>query len=183
MSPLRRRAIAVLVAGGAVVGLATCRPGGGGGNAPAAPSATLVVPLNDAVVGEEVRLRRGRSIWTWRVSHSTDDAVQVEFVETTEGGGPAGVSPPPAQSHVWPRNGFGLPEGLVVRRIDRDRIEVAGRWWDCWRLQCHSRAGTRFYWITDEVPVHGVLRIAPDLDGDGQPDPGTQADLLPDGGR
>ena len=138
----------------------------------------FVPPLNDAVVGEEVRLHRGPLVSTYRVARTTDDEVQVEFFESYEGTPPAGWTAAPAKTYVWRRNGFGVPEDFVVRRADPDRIDVGGRSFDCWRLTCHSRAGLRFYWISDRVPVHGVLRIAPDLDGDGGPDVALQADLL-----
>jgi len=138
----------------------------------------FVFPLNDAVVGEEVRLHRGPIVSRWRVAHTTDEEVQVEFVETFEGTPPAGFVPSPASTFVWRRSGFGVPDGFVVRRADPDRIDVGGRSFDCWRLMCHSRAGVRFYWISAEIPVHGVIRIAPDLDGDGAPDAAHQADLL-----
>lgn len=176
-----RGSLLLRVAVAAGLGVGACNPGPAVAPPTAAPARSLVPPLHDAVVGEELRLRTGPTLWSYRVAHTSDDEVEVEFVSSWVGGSPPPGWAPRSERLVWSRNGFGLADGFVVRRIDPDRIEVAGRWWDCWRLQCHSRQGLRFYWISDEVPVHGVLRIAPDQNQDGVPDPGNEADLvLPD---
>lgn len=177
-----RSRVAGQLAAAALVAVVFVAPACDDAPAPARPGprvATLVPPLQDAVAGETLVLRRGTTVWRWRVDSTTDETVAVEFVETDDRPTGAATPAPPTLRRVWSRNGFGLMEGLVVREIQSDRIDVAGRAWDCWRLRCHARSGVLFYWISDEVPVHGVLRIAPDLDQNGLPDPSGWAEYVP----
>lgn len=137
------------------------------------PLAVFVPPLRDAEVGEELMLRRGATAWRWRIASADGQYVAVEVQEYTNDL-PVG----PLQSYRWNRNGFGLPDEFVVQEIARDRIEVAGASWDCWRLTVRSGQTTRWYWLTDVLPVHGVLRIAVDLAGKGAPDLASPADYV-----
>src|SRR5688500_4642344 len=120
---------------------------------PPVPPAVLLPPLHDAVAGEELWMRRGREDWLWRVVSATDDALEVHYFRYLEG---APIGDPTRL--VWPRNGFGVGEGMVIRRFERDRIEVAGRTWECWRIHAHHRNGIRYYWVSDELEVNGVLK-------------------------
>ena len=64
---------------------------------------------------------------------------------------------------TWPRNGFGLPANCVIRQIDHDSIDVGGVRYDCWRLSIFTReagAPQRSYWVSDKVPVQGLLKAA-----------------------
>ena len=144
---------------------------------PAAPpplaAAVLVPPLHDAEPGEELRMRRGNEEWTWRVTSTTDTEVEADFTVRRDG---EPVGPPKSQR--WTRNGFGIPDEFVIREARRDRIEVGGRTWDCWMLRVHSRTGIRYYWISDALPAHGVLRIA--VEDRGRPVLATAADAVPE---
>jgi hypothetical protein len=127
--------------------------------APAPPPPTLIPPLHDAEVGEWLRAESGRRAQVFRVVDASDFDVTVETV-TYDDGRP--TSEPVTAK--WSRNGFGVPSGNppegVIRRFERDRIEVAGKLWDCWRISIHTRLGVVWYWISEDVPVHGVLKWA-----------------------
>lgn len=138
-----------------------------------APAAVFVPPLSDAKVGEELMLRRGATAWRWRIASADSQFVGVEVQEYTND-----VPSGPLQAYRWSRNGYGLPDEFVVQEIARDRISVAGASWDCWRMTVRSEQATRWYWVTDAVPVHGVLRIAVDLAGKGAPDLASPADYV-----
>ncbi len=118
----------------------------------------LVPPLHDAKAGEWLRLEVGADALEYRIVGADDLTVHVEIVQYRDD---VPVGPP--FKEVWSRNNFGLPvdpaEG-VVRRYEPDHIVAAGRSWDCWRLHVHSRQGVRYYWVTDELPVHGVIKYA-----------------------
>jgi hypothetical protein len=73
--------------------------------------------------------------------------------------------PSAPETFVWNRNGFGMPDGGIARAFERDRIEIGGRRYDCWRVAVYSRIGQRFYWISEEIPVHGVLKVAGVVNG------------------
>ena len=119
----------------------------------------LIPPLHDAQVGEWLRLAAGVDAEVYRVVRATDYAVDVEITryhdEAPEG---------PPSVETWPRNGFSLPaDKSVIRAIEPDRIEVAGKWFDCWRVHVFSHVAgltERVYWICDKIPVHGLLKIA-----------------------
>jgi hypothetical protein len=122
----------------------------------AAP-ARLVPPLCDAQAGEWLRIESGRNAQLFRVVDAGDYYVDVETT-TYQDEAPIGTP----QRQRWPRNSFGLPQDeCVIRAIDADRIEVGDRWYDCWRIFVTSRSGQeKFLWISDEVPVHGLLKVA-----------------------
>jgi hypothetical protein len=61
---------------------------------------------------------------------------------------------------TWNRNSFSVPPDAVIRAIDPDHIEIGGKWYDCWRLSVYGRSLQRYYWITDQVPAHGVIKVA-----------------------
>jgi hypothetical protein len=124
---------------------------------PPPPVPTLVPPMHDAQVGEWARIESGVDAQLFRiVGVSPDDhEIKVEMVQSHEGT-PSG----PPVTLTWHRNSWSLPADCVIRAIDRDRIEVAGKHYDCWRLTVFSHVRNMVYWISDEVPVHGVLKIA-----------------------
>jgi hypothetical protein len=148
----------------------------GAGREDAVVNLPFVPPLCDAEVGEEIVLRRGNTSWRWRIVSVDAALVAVEVQEYVDDA-PRG----PLQALRWNRNGFGLPDEFVVRSIARDRIEVAGQFWDCWRIAVAAGPALRWYWVTDALPVHGVLRIAVDIEGKGAPDLQNPADYLPVG--
>lgn len=141
--------------------------------APPMAPARFVPPLVDAEPGEELRLRRGDEDWIWRVASTSEVEVLVEF-RKVRGGEPT----EPARSLSMHRNNLGLPEGFMVLEMRRDRIEAAGRSWDCWRVRARAGDSVRSYWISEELPVHGVIRIA--VEERGREVPATQADVVPE---
>jgi len=130
-------------------------------DAPAAPkpaaSPRLTPPLCDAQVGEWIRLESGRDAQVHRVVDAGDYSVEIE---TTTYQNEAPVGNP--QRQRLSRNSFGLPSDVcVIRTIDADRILIADRWYDCWRIFVNDRNGQeKFVWISDEVPVNGFLKVA-----------------------
>jgi hypothetical protein len=140
---------------------------------PPAP-AIFVPPLHDAQPGEELRLRRGNEEWVWHVASATHEEVEVDFRVMRDG---VAVGPP--EPMRWPRNGFGLPRGFVVREIRRDRIEVGGRSWECWLVRAQTENSGMWYWVSEEAPVHGVLRMA--VDDRGRPVTGSAGEIVPEG--
>ena len=175
--PVARTPLTALVLGFAALLLGTATLAGGCRKEvpppPPPPPAILIPPLHDAVVGEELRLRRGTEDWVWRVASATDNELGIDFFVYRDG---APTGPPEALR--WPRNGFGMPPDFVIREISRDRVVVADRSWDCWRVRAFARDGARWYWITDELPVHGVIRMA--LDDRGRPVLQSAADVVPE---
>lgn len=173
-SARRLTLLACLIAPAAVLpGLGGCDRAPAVVAAAPGPAAVFVPPLCDAQVGEELILRRGATAWRWRIASADAQYVGVEVQEYTNDL-PVG----PLQSYRWNRNGYGLPDEFVVQEIARDRVEVAGASWDCWRMTVRSGQTTRWYWVTDVLPVHGVLRIAVDLGGKGAPDLASPADYV-----
>jgi hypothetical protein len=124
---------------------------------PPSPPARLTPPLCDAQVGEWLRLESGRDAQLLRVVDAGDYYVDVETT-TYQDESPVGNP----QRQRWSRNSFGLPpDECVVRTIDADRIHLGDRWYDCWRIYATTRAGQEtFFWISDEIPVHGMLKFA-----------------------
>lgn len=139
----------------------------------AGPAALFVPPLRDAAVGEELMVRRGATAWKWRVASTDEQFVGVEVQEYVDD-----VPQGPLQAYRWHRNGFGLPEEFVVQEIARDHIQVGAGTYDCWRLTVRGAKALRWYWVTDQVPVHGLLRIAVDLNNKGTPDLAFPADYV-----
>jgi len=116
----------------------------------------LVPPLNDAQVGEELVLRRGSSEWRYSVTDAGDAFVVVEVLQY-ENGEPTAKP----ERYRWHRNGFGMPEDAVIRKIERGRLDSDGEAWDCWVLHVYTRERGRFYyWVSDEAAVHGVVKMA-----------------------
>jgi len=117
----------------------------------------LTPPLCDAKVDEWIRIEAGRDAQVFRVVNASDYYVEVETT-TYEDQAPVGTP----QRLKWWRNSFGLPEAeCVIRAIDADRIQVGDKWYDCWRIFVNSRTGQeKFFWISDAVPVHGLLKVA-----------------------
>jgi hypothetical protein len=122
----------------------------------AAPT-RLTPPLCDAQVGEWLRLESGRDAQLLRVVDAGDYYVDVETT-TYQNESPVG-SP---QRQRWSRNSFGLPpDECVIRTIDSDRIQVGDKSYACWRIYTTTRTGQEnYFWISDEVPVHGMLKYA-----------------------
>jgi hypothetical protein len=122
----------------------------------APPPRRLIPPLWDAKVGEWLRVEEGPASLVYRVVNAGETWIDVETTPYRDGA-PTG-SP---QKTRWTRNSFGLPDNeCVVRVFDPDRIEVKGKWYDCWRLLVSSATEQQMYWISDEIPVHGLLRVA-----------------------
>ena len=130
------------------------------GPAVVAAGAVLEPPLHDAAVGEELVLRRGEQEWLYRVAQAKDTEGVVEVV-TYE----AGIPQARPQLFRWHRNGFGMPDDVVVRGIEPTRLVVDGRSVACWLLRAYSPRGQFAYWIDPAAPVHGVLRMAAVEDG------------------
>ena len=141
---------------------------------PAPPPAIFVPPLHDAEVGEELRLRRGTEDWIWRVASVSPTEIEVDFRRMLDGA-PYGE---PA-SFRWSRNQFGVKDDYVVRELRRDRIEAAGRTWDCWLVRAGSTTEAIWYWVTDELPVQGEIGMA--KDDQGKPVMGSAATVVPEG--
>ncbi len=160
-------ALVVVFVGGV---LAAC-PAGTPTTGPAAPKtpppARLIPPLHDAQPGEWLTLVRGSGDGEWltrmRVVAAGDTTVKIETL--TYVGGQAQGAPVVSE---FPRNGFGIPPGGVNREFLRERVEIDGEWMDTWRIRMHARNEVRYYWISEEIPVHGVLMI--DRDRKGRPE-------------
>lgn len=153
-SPRLRRTVLAAASAGLLVLASGCRE-----SEPlpvAVQPAVLIPPLHDAQTGEQLRMHRGDEEWVWRVVSASDEEVSVDFFVYR-----GGVVVEGRTDHLrWMRNSFGIPEGFVIREIRRDRIDVGGTSYDCWRLKAYAREGARYYWITDSLPVSGFLRIA-----------------------
>lgn len=108
-----------------------------------------------------IRLEAGANAEVYHVVGGDEFQVQVEVVQYQNG---APVSSPTV--HTWHRNSFSMPADAVIRAIDQDRIEVGGKMYDCWRLSVASRVRQLYYWISDEIPVHGVLKVASSVKGE-----------------
>lgn len=130
--------------------------------APPPPAAVLVPPLHDAEAGEELVLCSpdGSYEQVFRVVSASDLEVEVEYTEYRNG------EPVPGKktNYRWHRNGFAIPEGMVVRRIDREEITLdhmeGSPTLNCWRLHLYSRSGNRVYWFSEKFPVQGWVKIA-----------------------
>lgn len=126
--------------------------------APAAPVApplpTLVPPLNDAQVGEWVRIGVGKASEVVKVVDASDFQVKVQIIRYVDD------EPQSPVFEVWPRNSFGVPADGVIRAIDRDWIDVTGKRYECWRLAVYGRQRQMVYWVSEEIPVHGILKVA-----------------------
>jgi hypothetical protein len=122
---------------------------------PPAPIPRFVPPLQDAQVGEWLRLAAGVDSELYRVVRAGDFDVDVEVI-SYHNDQPTG----PPRIVTWHRNSFSVPPDAVIRSIDPDRIEEGGRWYQCWRLSIYGRDVQRYYWITDEVPAHGLIKVA-----------------------
>ena len=155
MSSMMRPIVAALC--GFVLGFAlavlTC---GGGEPAPAsrAPAPILVPPLQDAEVGEWIRIQAGRDVQVHRVVDARELDVTIEYMQYHED------EPGPPATIVLRRDSFGTPAEGVVRAIARDRVDVGGRSYDCWRLDVYLHIGQFAYWISEEVPVTGLIKYA-----------------------
>lgn len=117
---------------------------------------TLVPPLHDAKVGEWLRIKSGVDEQLYRVVGVSPDDYEIDVELTQYQNGLPLAKPTPFK---WHRNSFGLPHDCVVRAIDRDRVEVDGKSYECWRLQVFTHQGNWVYWISEEIPAHGVLMM------------------------
>lgn len=118
-------------------------------------------------------MKRADEDWIWRVTSATGHEVEVEFRRFRDG-----VALGPAENLVWSRNLWGLPPGYRVDELARDRLEVGGRAWDCWRMRAVSPNDLRWYWFTEELPVSGFLRVA--RDDRGKPELAFAATVIPE---
>lgn len=134
--------------------------------APEAPTPvklrSFVPPLADAEPPEMLRIRQGRREFRYAVMSSSVAEVEVEILEFVDGVPPANSEP---QRFRWPRNGFGLQEGDVLLELAPVTIPLHGRIWNCWQARVQRTSGVFHYWYTDELPVHGLLKLARDKDG------------------
>lgn len=161
MTPMRTRtwAVASILAGTAF--LATRCGDPPPPPPPPLPPLALVPPLQDAQVGERIRLQRENGdAEVYRVVAADEFWVTVELTAYQKG------EPVPPVTARWHRSSFGMPDDAVIRSIDVDRIQVGERWYDCFRLSVHGKNRTVLFWISDEVPVHGVLKAALLLKGE-----------------
>lgn len=135
------------------------------------PPAVLIPPLHDTELGEQLILKRGLEEHVYTVVQAGDASVEVEVQKYQDGE----LHGPP-RSVTWSRNGFGMPDGTVIRRIERARTDVAGKTWDCWLVHVHSRKGQFYAYISEDAPVHGVLQMMR-TDG-GKPDKRTMLEMV-----
>ncbi len=119
----------------------------------------LIPPLADVEVGEQVRLRRMKDEWVYTVVAVGDHTVQVERRKTVDGR----VGEP--EVYTWDRKGFGVPEDCVILRLERTSLDVDGRSRPCWLAYISTKGEHYYYWISEEVAVHGLLAIAKELKG------------------
>jgi hypothetical protein len=146
--------LAIVAALGTVASVAGCSKTAVAPEGVALPG--LVPPLNDVAIGEQLVLRRGPAEWRYTVTEAGDTHVVVEVLKYLDGE-PEG-SP---ERFRWHRNGFGVPDDAIIRKIERGRIDAGDETWDCWVLHVYTRDRGRFYyWITDEAGVNGVVKIA-----------------------
>lgn len=115
---------------------------------------TLVPPLQDARAGEWVRFGVGKTSEVDKVIEAGDFEVKVQIIRYVND------EPQSPVVQVWPRNTFGVPPDGVIRAIDRDRITVAGKPHDCWRIAVYGRQRQMVYWVAEDIPVHGLLKVA-----------------------
>lgn len=169
-----RIAVALLAAAVAVlVGMLVLRKDPPPPEAPPAP--TFVSPLAQVESGETLRIAQGPKEFRYVVLSTTHSEVEVRVMEYQNGAPPAGSEP---RVERWKRNGLGIPPDAVVQHVAPDAIEVHGRFWPCWRVRALRDSGPVFYWLTDALPVHGLLRLARAKDG--APDLATAYVALPD---
>ncbi len=150
-----RSLVALVLTLAAAAACGGCRPRA----APPVPvkMAAFVPPLFDAQIGETLVTRRGTQEWHYTVVSAGDVEVVVEVV-VYDGGVPQGRGP---QRFAWHRNNFGLPDNAVVERVEPARVDVGGTTWDCWLVHVTTRtSGRYYYWISDDVGVNGILKIA-----------------------
>lgn len=145
--------IAGFVLGAAALSVKSCGPATE--PPPPPPPPRFVPPLQDAQVGEWLRLASGSDSEQYRIVRAGDFDVDVEIVKYLNDQ-PAG----PPQVVTWRRNSFSVPDDAVIRAIDPDHIEVGGKWYDCWRLSIYGKQVQRYYWVTDQVPAHGLIKVA-----------------------
>lgn len=168
---------AAIVAAGAAVAIAiAARP------APPEPppvrNLRLSPPLRDAQTGEWLRLQSGRDVQVYRIVDSGDLDVTVE---TTVYRDDRPLEAP--QQQKWSRNAFGVPPSLgVIRAIDPETLSVGGRNYDCWRIAVFGRDQQFYFWICDEVPVHGLVKVA-HIMKDGQPDEANAVTIVDSGSQ
>jgi hypothetical protein len=146
--------LTVAVSAGAVLYFG--RPGQNGDPATAPVGLRLIPPLFDAKPGEQLVVGAGDLEYEYVVRSVLGDRVEVDVFKRLRGepapGGPTRV--------VWNRNGWGMPADTIIRQIEYDVRVLHGRPWPCWRLNVHHKQGARVYWITDELPVNGVVGAA-----------------------
>jgi hypothetical protein len=162
-------AAAALVVGGAVGALAaraamrTDPP----------PPPVFVNPMADAKPGETLALKRNDgTISNYRVLEA--DPLTLLLLEEIQPPGEPSASRRLRVSRSW-TGGFLVLEGdvdpaaaaaairdLVVERVEPDTIvvETLGRPVPCWKFTCRHRVlGRIVSWVSDELPVHGLVRV------------------------
>lgn len=170
------RLAVVAIAGAALAaGIAAGWLGGRASLPPPPPPPTYWNPLRDAVKGETLVHYRAMDRAT--ASYRVDQADAETVLLTVEYGAPN--SPPSTRQIRVARASFGPcivlegdvdPEMIVtgMRQFalqsaspEDVRIEAIGRTFRCWKFVGETRTlGTVTYWVSDEVPVTGVVRVS-----------------------
>ncbi len=163
---------AALAAAGVVLGLAGGWVAGRASVPPPPPPEPLRNPLADAKKGETLLLRRADGQTTlYRVLAAEEDSILLSE-ETTPPGGAATRREvrvartylgffiilegdvDPAEADAAARD-FTLDEAVPETLFS----EALGRSFRCWRIRGRHRVrGELTFWITPELPVHGLLR-------------------------
>lgn len=185
-----RLAVVAVAVASLAAGIAAGWLGGRASLPPPPPPPTYLNPLRDAVKGEtlvHVRPADKASV-TYRVL-----GVEAGTVHLSVEYGAPGSPPTTREVHVA-RSCFGplvilegdvpadyvdtsVKEFQLVSAVPEDlRVESVGRTFHCWKFVGESRTfGAMTYWVSDEVPVHGVVRVTTskglqwDLHGFGTP--------------
>ncbi len=114
----------------------------------------LTNPVHDIQVGDWAEYRReGGIIERQTVVAVTDLTYTIAVTSTMPDGA---VVPSVDQTHA--KVSLGLGDRFVPVSYRRERITVAGREWDAWRVELTNHlVGKAVGWVSDEVPL-GLLR-------------------------
>ncbi len=129
---------------------------------PPPPPPILIPPLHDAQAGEQLVLSNGVIDQIYRVVSASDGEVEVE-ITTRRDDMPVEERAP--YKVTLNRNSWGIKADhngapTVNRRFVRDTLDAGGKTFPCWRVDVFSRKGNFVYWLTDALPVHGIVKIA-----------------------
>ena len=165
--------IAGFAAGALALGLAAGWVAGRASIPAPPPPRPFVNPLAEVKRGESLALRQvDGAIQSYRVLEADDFTVLLS-VEMRDAGGSASTRQIRVartfpgffiilEGDVPPEEAAATAREFVVESMAPDEIHVEplGRSFRCWRIRGHHRvSGDLTYWVTDEVPVQGLLRI------------------------